>query len=100
MLMSGLDLPPTACRAQIASAVDVVVHLGRFADGSRHIGAITQVLGTTPDGFELEDLFVFEAEGFSPDGQLRGTCRYTGIKPRCLAKFRLSNVEVPSWLTT
>lgn len=100
MLMSGLDLPPTACRVQIASAVDLVVHIGRFADGSRHIAAITQVLGSTPEGFELEDLFVFDAQGFSPEGQLRGTCRYTGAKPKCLAKFHLANMEAPAWLTT
>ena len=96
----GLDLPPTACRTQIASAVDLVVHLGRFADGSRRVGAITQVLGASQEGFQMEDLFMFEAEGFSSDGQLRGTCRYTGITPKFLSKFYLNNVTPPSWLTT
>jgi len=100
MLMSGLDLPTSACRAQIASAVDVIVHLGRFADGSRHVAAITQVLGTSGEGFALEDLFVFEADGFSPDGALRGSCRYTGAKPKCLPKFRLCNVLIPTWVAS
>lgn len=100
MLMSGLDLPPIACRTQIASAVDLVIHIGRYADGSRRVAAITQVLGVLQDSFELEELFVFEAESFSPEGELRGSCRYTGAKPKCLAKFRLANVEVPSWVTT
>jgi pilus assembly protein CpaF len=101
MLMSGLDLPPTACRMQIASAVDLVVHMGRFADGSRRIAAITQVLGTSQqEGYELEDLFTFDVEGFSSDGKLQGACRYTGARPKFLAKFRLNKVEVPAWLTT
>ena len=100
MLMSGLDLPPQACRAQIASAVDLVVHLGRYADGSRRIAAITQVLGTSQEGFALEDLFLFESQGFAPDGRLRGVCRYTGAKPKFLSKFHLANVEIPSWVTT
>lgn len=100
MLMSGLDLPPAACRTQIASAVDLVIHIGRYADGSRHVAAITQVHGTSQEGFELEDLFVFEAQGYTADGRLQGTCRYTGVKPKCLSKFRLSNVEAPSWVTT
>ena len=95
MLMSGLDLPPAACRMQIASAVDVVVHVGRFADGSRRVAAITQVLGSSQEGFQMEDLFALDAEGFSEDGRLRGTCRYTGVRPKCLAKFRLNNVPVP-----
>lgn len=99
MLMSGLDLPPDACRMQIASVVDLVVHLGRFADGSRRIATISQVLGGAGGAFQMEDLFVFEAEGFSADGQLRGACRYTGAKPKFLSKFHLNNVEVPSWVT-
>ncbi|MDP3703293.1 MAG: CpaF family protein [Candidatus Omnitrophota bacterium] len=100
MLMSGLDLPPQACRVQIASAVDLVVHLGRYADGSRRIAAITQVLGISQEGFALEDLFLFEAQGFTPEGRLRGSCRYTGATPKFLSKFRLANVEIPAWVTT
>ena len=99
MLMSGLDLPPAACRVQIASAVDLIVHMGRFSDGSRRVAAITQVLGASQEGFALEDLFLFEAVGFSPEGQLQGACRYTGARPKFLEKFRLNNVEVPSWIT-
>ena len=101
MLMSGLDLPPAACRMQIASALDLVVHMGRFADGSRRVSAISQVLGMTADGFELEDVLVFEAQQFTPEGKLRGTHRYTGVSPKkLLSKFRLNNVEVPAWLAT
>ena len=100
MLMSDLDLPPSACRVQIASAVDAIIHMGRFIDGSRRIAAITQVLGTSEDGFQSEDLFTLDTEGFSVDGQLRGNCRYTGAKPKFLSKFRLNNVPIPSWLTT
>jgi len=99
MLMSGLDLPPAACRVQIASAVDLVVHMGRFSDGSRRVATITQVMGASQEGFQLEDLFVFEAQGFSPEGQLQGACRYTGARPKFLEKFHLNNIEVPSWLT-
>ncbi len=98
MLMSGIDLPPDACRMQIASAVDLVVHLSRFADGSRRIGAITQVLGTSQGGFEMEDLFLFRSEGFSSDGQLHGSCQYTGAKPKFFEKFHLNNIPTPTWV--
>lgn len=99
MLMSGLDLPPDACRMQIASSVDLVVHIGRYADGSRHVAAISQVLDVTPEGFKLEDLFIFEPGGFSADGKLQGAHRYTGAKPKVVEKFRLANLEIPAWLT-
>jgi len=99
MLMSGLDLPPSACGMQIASAVNLVVHLARFADGSRKISTISQVMGVSPDGFVLEDVFRFDASGFANNGKLGGELRYTGARPKFLAKFELANVPVPKWLT-
>jgi pilus assembly protein CpaF len=99
MLMSGLELPPFACRAQIASAVDLIVHLMRFADGRRCIGAITQVLGNAQEGIAIEDLFSLDTEG-RPEGEARQGLRYTGAKPKFLSKFRFNNVEVPAWVKT
>lgn len=98
MLMSGVDLPPSACRMQVASAIDLVIHLARFADGSRRVTAVSQVMGDSPHGFELEELFRFDAEGFSPEGKLSGALRYTGARPKFLAKFQLANVKIPAWL--
>ena len=100
MLMSGLDVPPSACRTQIANSVDLVVHMSRFIDGSRRIASVTQVTGTSADGFELEDLFVFAVEHFSENGQLHGAFRYTGAAPRFLQKFQRNNVSLPAWIRT
>jgi pilus assembly protein CpaF len=98
MLMSGVDVPPAVCRVQIATAVDLVVHVGRFVDGSRRVATVSQVHGVSQEGFVMEDLFVFEVESFAPDGKLSGRCRYTGAKPKVLAKFHLHNVAVPPWM--
>lgn len=99
MLMSGLELPPQVCRTQIASVVDLVVHLARSADGHRRITAIAQVLGNSQGEFQLEELFLFEVRGFQPDGTLEGGLRYTGVRPKFLQKFQFSNVPIPAWLT-
>ena len=98
MLMSGLDLPPQVCRAQIASVVDVVVHLSRYTDGRRRITSIAHVLGSSQGGFQLEELFVFEVRGFQADGMLDGGLRYTGVRPKFLPKFQVSNVPIPAWI--
>ncbi|MBI3010259.1 MAG: CpaF family protein [Candidatus Omnitrophica bacterium] len=98
MLMSGLDLPTQICRSQIASALDIVIHMGRYADGSRRVATIAQVIGTTPIGFELQDLFIFEAQTYSEQGRLSGNHRYTGVKPKFIERFRLNNVEIPAWV--
>lgn len=101
MLMSGLDLPPSACRTQLTQVVDLIVHMNRFVDGSRRIALVTQIRHALPHGgYELDDLFRFEAQGFSPDGKLSGTTRYTGAVPKFLSKFHLNNVPLPSWIAT
>src|SRR3990167_6728719 len=100
MLMSGLEVPPPVCRSQIAGAVDLIIHMSRYADGSRRVAAITQVLGASDAGFLMEDVFVFEGGGFTSEGKLQGTCRYTGVVPKFLEKFALNNVPVPSWMAT
>ena len=100
MLMSGLDVAPSVCRRQIAGAVDLVIHVGRFADGSRRIVSIAQVMGNTQEGFQLEDLFSLDAQGFSSDGKLEAVCRSTGVRPKCLQKFAMNNVAIPTWMKT
>lgn len=99
MLMSGLELPSEACQMQIARGVDVVVHMSRFADGSRRVGAIAQVLDSIEGGFQVEELFTFEVRGFQDTGRLEGALRYTGARPKVVKKFRLHNVPVPAWVT-
>ena len=98
MLMSGLDLPPQACRMQIASAVDLVVHMGRFADGTRRMASVSQVLGSADDTFQLEDIFQFDVEGFTDENKLQGRLRYMDVTPKVLHKFQLNNVPVPTWM--
>jgi pilus assembly protein CpaF len=100
MLMSGLDISPAVCRLQVASAVDLVVHMARFPDGSRRVATIAQVRGSSEQGFEMENLFTLQVKGFSPDGRLDAALQYTGASPRFLEKFRLNNVEVPAWVKT
>jgi pilus assembly protein CpaF len=99
MLLSGIELPSGTCQLQIASAVDLVVHMSRYVDGSRRVSSVMQVLGANEHGFRLEELFTFQSEGFSADGRLQGGHRYTGARPKFLAKFQINNVEVPSWVT-
>ncbi len=98
MLLSGLDLPAAACRVQIESAIDLVVHVARYADGSRRVSAISQVVGSSNDGYVLEDLFRFESTGYSEDGKMQGACQYTEKVPKFMDKFKLENVTVPDWV--
>jgi pilus assembly protein CpaF len=68
VLMAGMDLPLTAIREQIASAVDVVVQQSRFACGSRKVTSITELTGMESGKVQLQELFRFVSQGYgNPD---------------------------------
>jgi len=75
-LMAGMDIPMTAVREQIASAVDVIVQQTRLSDGSRRITSIAEVTGVENGTVQLLELFKFEREGFGADGKVIG--HFTG----------------------
>ncbi|PLS77753.1 MAG: type II secretion system protein E, partial [Chloroflexi bacterium] len=63
VLMSGMDLPVRAIREQISSAINVIVHVDRFMDGSRRVSKICEVTGMEGDVVTMSDIFVFRQEG-------------------------------------
>ena len=81
-MMSGLDLPVTVIREQIASAVHVIVQQARLRDGSRKVIAITEVQGMESGQVTLQDIFTFDDQGDSPDGKVMGVLKPTGTRPK------------------
>jgi pilus assembly protein CpaF len=75
-LMAGMDIPMSAVREQIASAVDVIVQQTRLSDGSRRITSITEVTGVENGTVQLLELFKFERRGFGPNHEVIG--HFTG----------------------
>ncbi|HEY2950463.1 MAG TPA: CpaF family protein [Micromonosporaceae bacterium] len=85
VLMAGMDLPVRAIRDQVASAVDLIVHLGRLRDGSRRVTQISEVLGLEDGEVRLQDLFLFDfRSGRDGYGRYQGTLKPTGRRPKFL----------------
>ena len=83
VLMAGLELPSRAIREQLASALDVVVHLSRMRDGSRRVTQVSEVIGMESGTITMQDVFVYDhAAGVGPDGRPVGAIRPSGIRPR------------------
>ena len=93
-LLSGIDIPLTALRAQVASAIDVVVHTARLSDGSRKITAVSEVLGLKDGEYQTQDLYLFKVEGIGPDGSLNGHFTGGGHLPRFLEDARLRKLPL------
>ena len=70
VLMAGVELPVRAIREQVASAIDLIVHLARFKDGTRHVTHVTEVVGMEGEIITLQDVFRFDhALGFDDQGR-------------------------------
>ena len=81
VLMSGMELPSRAIREQIASAVDIIIHESRLADGSRKVTAITEVTGMEGQNIVMQDIFAFRQSGVDENGKIVGEFRPTGAMP-------------------
>ena len=80
-LMSGLDLPVRAIREQIASAVDIIIQQSRLPDGSRKVTHISEVVGMEGEIIQLQDIFLFKQDGYTPEGKVKGGFVATGNIP-------------------
>src|SRR5437762_117809 len=95
VLMAGYDLPVRAIRQQIASALDLIVHLERLEDGSRRVTAITEVQRMESDVITLQDIYEFKVEHVTPERVVIGNLRSTGLRPTFLHKFEKRGVTLP-----
>jgi pilus assembly protein CpaF len=81
-LMAGMDLPVRVIREQMASALDMIVHLTRLRDGTRRVTHVSEVMGMEGDVVVLQDIYTFDfSAGIDEEGRFRGGLRSTGIRP-------------------
>ena len=94
VLMAGLDLPVSAIREQVASAVHMIIQQTRFPCGSRKITRITEVVGVESGTVQLQDIYTYQQEGQTAEGRVRGTFMATGAIPTFYEELRDIGVEV------
>jgi pilus assembly protein CpaF len=80
MLLSGASIPQRAMRQQIASALNIVIHVSRLSDGSRKLMKISEITGMEGDMVMMQDLFEFKRTGIGQGGKVLGQFRHTGIR--------------------
>ncbi len=94
-MMSSIALPERAIRAQIASAVDLIVQVSRMSDGVRRVTHITEITGTAGDMISMQDIFLFEKRGLTQEGKVAGSYSATGFIPKLAERLRASGVMLP-----
>jgi len=93
--MSGINIPVNVIRQQMASALNVLVHLVRVAGGRRKILNIAEITGMEADIICLHDLFRFIQVGVGEDGHAKGHFEACGVRPLLLERLHMQGVDLP-----
>lgn len=93
-MMAGLNMPLSALRAQIASAIDLIIHMERLNDGSRKITHVTEVPRMEGEIVTLSDIFLFEKTATLPDGTIQGEMKATGLRPVFTPRLKASGFNL------
>ena len=92
--MSGIDIPARSARAQIASAINVVIQLSRLSDGRRKLLSLAELTGMEGDVVTMQEIFRFRQTGLAGDGQVLGKFEATGIRPKFIEQVMSHGVSL------
>ncbi|MRS01613.1 CpaF family protein [bacterium] len=95
VLMAGMDLPERAIREQVTSAIDLVIQLVRFSDGTRKVVKVSEITGMEGSTIVMHDVFVYEQRGIDKDGNVIGEFKATGVRPFFAERFRVYGYDIP-----
>ena len=96
--MSGIDISPRSARAQIASAIQIVVQVGRLSDGRRRVMSVSEITGMEGETITMQEIFRFKISGRDLEGLVVGHFEATGIRPKFLGEAQSHGIELPSEL--
>jgi pilus assembly protein CpaF len=99
-MMANLHLPDRAVRAQIASAISIIVQVSRLSDGTRRVTRITEVAGVSDEMVSTQDIFVFEKMGVGLQGRVLGRFIASGIRPTFMDRLKGAGINLPANIFT
>jgi pilus assembly protein CpaF len=94
--MAGIEMPLKAVRAQIASAVNLIVQASRLQDGSRRMTSITEITGMEGEVISMQEIFRYERLGLAPDGKIIGRFNATGVRSNFSERFKQWGYNLPA----
>ncbi len=94
--MANLNIPESAIRRQISSAIDVVVQVSRLSDGTRKVVSLAEITGMEGDIVTMQDIFVFRKRGIRENGEVIGEFMATGVRPKFAEKLLITGIQLPS----
>ena len=94
--MSGVDIPLRSARAQIASALNVVIQVSRLSDGRRKLMSLSELTGMEGDVITMQEIFRFKMSGRDEKGRVLGHFEATGIRPKFMSELADRGIALPA----
>jgi len=94
--MASLNIPESAIRRQISSAIDVVVQVSRLSDGTRKVVSLAEITGMEGEIVTMQDIFVFRKRGIRENGEVIGEFAATGVRPKFAEKLLVTGIQLPA----
>ncbi len=95
MVLMAVELPITAIREQIASGINLLVHLARLQDGTRRITHVSEIVGIQANIVSMHDIFEFQGRGVDAQGRILGHLQPTGLRPHLLDRLSQFGEHIP-----
>jgi pilus assembly protein CpaF len=94
--MANLNIPESAIRRQVASALDLIIQVSRMSDGTRKLINISEVVGMEGDVVTMQDIFEFRKTGIGEKGEVLGEFLPSGIRPRLSERLLAAGIRLPA----
>jgi pilus assembly protein CpaF len=98
LAMGGMNMPPKVARAQIASAIGVIIQANRLTDGRRKVTSISEITGMEGDVITMQDVFTYKQTGVDTDGHVKGYFQASGVRPRFMERLKSRGIVLPETL--
>ena len=85
-------------RAQVASAIGVIVQANRLTDGKRKVTSISEITGMEGDVITMQDIFTFRQTGVDTEGAVKGYFQASGVRPRFIERMKARGINLPETL--
>ena len=93
--MANLNIPDSAIRRQMSSAIDVVLQVSRLSDGTRKLVNLSEITGMEGEVVTMQDIFVFHKRGIRENGEVIGEFTATGIRPKFAERLSVTGIQLP-----
>ncbi len=93
--MAKVDIPSEFLRRYISSAVHIIIQLSRLADGSRKLISLQEITGMEGNVITMQEIFSFRQSTVDAEGNVKGTFRFEGVRPKFLEKFQAAGIQIP-----